>query len=374
MGKDTHKDMLGHSQAKVELYGKYLSKYLFVITQDQHTTHIHLYDMFCGEGIYESEKVGSPIIALRELRKLYTVPERKLPKFIITFNDIDSETIEKLKKNINKVYINKEWNINFFNDDYLNLLPRIISQIAKFKNEKAIIFLDPKGYKEIVIEHIRQLLQGGKSEVLLFLPIRDMYRFSNMSAHQMNSGHEPLQKIMRELFPEGVPSFDSQIDFINKVRKGFKNILPTFYVDTFIIERDKGQFFCLFFFTSHIRGFEKMLDAKWEVDENEGRIWQSYRSEAMFSGSEILDIEGKLKKFLQSDVGKGNGEIYSYCLNEGFLPKHANEIFSDWQQKGILNVVEGNKLARKGAFYLSYNEYKNDPKKVQIKYIPDLFS
>lgn len=373
MAKDTHKEMLEHSQAKVELYGKYLSKYLFVITQDQYTTDIHLYDLFSGEGIYENEKIGSPIIALKELRKLYGTKERKLPNFHITFNDINSEVINKLKINIKSVYINSEWEINFLNDDYLNLLPQVKAHIAKYKDEKAIIFLDPKGYKEIVIEHINQLLTRGKSEVLLFLPIRDMYRFANMSREEMNAGHEPLQKLMQDLFPNGVPYFESQIDFINKVRKGFKNILKKYFVDTFIIEREKGQFFCLFFFTSHIRGFEKMLEAKWEVDENEGRIWRTYRSESMFSGNEILDIESKLK-FLMANTQKGNGDVYSYCLNEGFLPKHANEIFNIWQQQKLLTVTENGKPARKGSFYLNYNEYKNDPNKVQFKYSPDLFS
>ena len=45
MSKDTHKLMLEHSQAKVQLYGSYLSKYLRVISQDKVTTDIHLYDL-----------------------------------------------------------------------------------------------------------------------------------------------------------------------------------------------------------------------------------------------------------------------------------------------------------------------------------------
>ena len=330
MSKNTHKLMLGHSQAKVELYGRYLTKYLRVITQDQYTTDIHIYDLFSGEGIYDGEGKGSPIVALSEVQKLYNT-DKPLPTFHFVFNDIDKAVITKLKENVKSVYTNAAWKINYCNQDYLDLLPSVISEISKYKNEKAIIFLDPKGYKEIKIGQIKSLLQSGKTEVLLFLPIRDMFRFANMDKESTNAGHEPLQKFMTEIFPEGIPRFNSQIDFIYKIRTNFKIQLPDCFVDTFIIERDSGQFFCLFFFTTHIRGFEKMLEAKWEIDEEEGRIWRSERTESMFDTEEVLDITGKLRKII-GDKKCYNGDLYSSCLHEGFLPKHATEILSEWHR------------------------------------------
>ncbi len=35
-----------------------------------------------------------------------------------------------------------------------------------------------------------------------------------------------------------------------------------FFVDSFTIQKDASTVFCMFFFTPHIRGFEKMLEAK----------------------------------------------------------------------------------------------------------------
>ncbi len=40
----------------------------------------------------------------------------------------------------------------------------------------------------------------------------------------------------------------------------------THFVDTFTIQKDAQTVFCLFFFTRHIRGFEKMLEAKWRFN------------------------------------------------------------------------------------------------------------
>ncbi len=372
MVKDTHKLMLDHSKAKVELYGKYLQKYLMVICQDKFTTDVHLYDLFCGEGIYDNYGIGSPIIAIREFKKIYNLPI-SIPNIHLTFNDIGLGVVEKLKENIKKEYEKVNWVIRYFNLNFSEILPQVISEISGFKKEKAIIFIDPKGYKEISITKIRSLLELKKTEVLLFLPIRDMYRFANMKKEKIGPGHEPLLKFMEEILPERVSQFVSQIDFINQLKKGFKNILSEYFVDTFIIERDKGQFFCLFFFTSHIRGYEKMLEAKWELDENEGRIWRVEKSESMFSGNEVLDIEGKLKKYIE-EKRRYNGDIYKFCLQESFLPKHANEILEEWQKRNQVIIVNLNgSPGRKGAFYISYDNFISEPKKIYFEFVLTLF-
>ncbi len=373
MGKDTHKLMLEHSKAKVELYGKYLKKYLRVISQDNHTKGIHLYDLFCGQGIYENGGIGSPIIAQKELSQLYNSRTINFPTFHLTFNDIKLENINLLKENFKKGYINPDWKIRYYNEDYSSLFPQIIEELSSFGKDKGIIFLDPKGYKEININHIKQILQNKKCEVLLFLPIRDMYRFANMKRDNISAGHEPLYKFFEQIFPNEIPKFNSPIDFINKLRKGFKNLLLGKFVDTFILEREQGQFFCMFFFTSHIRGFEKMLEAKWEIDESEGRIWRSEKSESMFSSTEVLNIEDKLRKHLTENKCF-NGNLYSFSLNEGFLPKQINIILDSWQKSNLLNVFdEGGNPARKGAFYIDYNNYSSEPEKVYFQIPLTLF-
>ncbi|HEU5166847.1 MAG TPA: three-Cys-motif partner protein TcmP [Chitinophagaceae bacterium] len=294
MSKDTHKLMLDHSQAKVKLYGDYLAKYLRVIVQDGQTTNIHFYDLFCGEGIYEDGAKGSPIIALDKIRGCYATMEN-MPKVTITFNDISPEVISKLRKSLGSTNIPEQCEVHITNEDYLDIRPNVISEINKFLKEKAVIFLDPKGYKEISVLHIKEFLSNKKTEVLVFLPIRDMYRFAGMDKEKINASHEPLYRLTSEIFPNGVPEYTSQIDFIAKIKDSLKNILPGYYVDTFTLEREPGQFFCLFFFTSNIRGLEKMLETKWEIDSEQGRIWRYERTSSMFSGSELLNFPERLK-------------------------------------------------------------------------------
>lgn len=63
--------MLDHSKAKVLLLQKYLEKYLNIIANDGYTEKINVFDLFCGEGVYENEGEGSPLAILRTLKDLH---------------------------------------------------------------------------------------------------------------------------------------------------------------------------------------------------------------------------------------------------------------------------------------------------------------
>src|SRR5690606_15324166 len=140
---------------------------------------------------------------------------------------------------------------------------------------------------------------------------------------------------------------------------GFKqNLRQEFFVDTFTIQKDNNTVFCLFFFSSHIRGFEKMLEAKWEIDTTQGKGWKYERSGDLFASHKINPLEIELLKILvEKDLN--NKEIYSFTLHKGFLPKHVVEILNQLQVDNRITVIypDGDK-ARKNLFYISYKYFK----------------
>jgi three-Cys-motif partner protein len=87
--------MLEHSKAKVELYGRYLSKYLTILLRDIYTNNIYLYDLFCGAGIYENQGKGSPIVAL-DIIKDALLNSTSKTKIKVLFNDKEESKIESL--------------------------------------------------------------------------------------------------------------------------------------------------------------------------------------------------------------------------------------------------------------------------------------
>jgi three-Cys-motif partner protein len=296
---------------------------------------------------------------------LHTVNSGKIaaiPPINLYFNDIKKEKTDKVEATVKQhnLHDDKYGKLKFTNKDYKEILPKLTEFTNKLKNEKAFIFIDPYGYKEIRATEIKGLLQSKKTEVLLFLPTQFMYRFDEKGTP------ESLIELLDDLlnYQDWKPN-ESVFHFIEQFTDAFKNNLGSeFFVDTFTIQKDKNTVFCLFFFSSHIRGFEKMLEAKWEIDTEAGKGWKYEKSGNLFSVFKTNPLEDALLKFLANNV-RNNKEIYNFTLHSGFLPKHMNEILSALQEKNIISVkLKSGENARKNAFYVNYENYKLDDFKV----------
>lgn len=368
--KKSQKLLLDHSKAKVLLLHKYIEKYLNVITNDRYTKKISIFDLFCGEGIYENSGEGSPIVILKALKELHSKnseANKDTIKVDLVFNDKDKSKIEKLESIIQdrKLHFESFGKLLFRSKDYMDIIENLSAHIQNFDQEKAFIFIDPYGYKEIRASEIKKLLQSKKSEVLLFLPTQFMYRFNEKGTP------EALINIIEELMDldKWKPN-KSVYQFIEQFKTALKNYLgPDFFVDTFTIEKDPSTVFCLFFFSSHIRGFEKMLETKWQIDDDEGKGWSYEKTGDLFANLKTNSLEEKLTSLI-SDIGNKayNSTIYEFTLRNGFLPTHAVEVLNSIQLKGNLDVVaENGEKIRKGAYYINYECYRNSPQRVYFK-------
>jgi|688.fasta_scaffold219925_2 three-Cys-motif partner protein len=363
---DVKKNLLDHSNVKVRLLGEYLKRYLNIISNDGYTERIKIYDLFCGEGLYENNGEGSPLVILRAVKDIHFInvtKVNKMPKIDCQFNDLDIDKVQKVEKVVKEksLYYPNFGEIKYTTNDYLREVKELSEILPKLKNQKAFIFIDPYGYKHIKASDLKSLLAKGNAEVLLFLPTQFMYRFD------INGTPEALIDFIEELTEyKNWKETDSVWGFIDQLKEAFRNYLGLkFYVDTFSIQKDPSTVFCLFFFSSHIKGFEKMLEAKWEIDTEQGKGWNFTGNQpSLFFDHKTNLLEEKLKSFLKKE--RTNGEIYEFTLRSGYLTKHTNEIFYNWQQSGKLEVSAKQKV-RKGAFYISYNYFKNESEKVRFE-------
>lgn len=192
-----------------------------------------------------------------------------------------------------------------------------------------------------------------------------MYRFDS------NGTPEALIDFIEEIvdYKRWKPT-DSVWEFIEQLNAALRNNLgERVFVDTFTIQKDPQTVFCLFFFSSHIKGFEKMLEAKWEIDHEQGKGWHYSRSQSssLFEQLKTHPLELKLRGFLRDNV-RTNGAIYEFTLRSGFLPKHACEVFENLQENGELVVrSRTGEKARRKAFYLNYKTYRDEHDKVSFK-------
>jgi len=351
-------NLLDHSKAKVKLLEEYIKRYLNIISNDKYTEIIHIHDLFCGQGLYENGEHGSPLVALKQIRQVYfeIINKRtpKQPKINCHFNDIEFSKIEILKNSINcsSLHYPNIGEVNLTTNDYKVEVEKLKEKFANFKHEKAFVFIDPYGYKELVANDIKDLLGSHKkSEILVWLPIQFMYRFAG-------EGTPPtLKNFMSDLRVEKEAQKSKNVwEFILILKNGFQNFLGNnFFVDHFSLKKEENAVFCLFFFTSHIRGFEKMLESKWEIDTEEGRGWKyTGNSPGLFFDQKTNELEMLLKEYIR-EGRRYNYDVYEFTLRKGYLPKHATEILSNLQKNKILDVFLANgEKARKNSFYIKY--------------------
>lgn len=369
--KESQNILLAHSEAKVKLFGQYIQKYLHIIANDGYTEQIHLYDLFCGPGIYDNNGEGSPIIALKKLKQTYYqfINERPggLPKINCNFNDIDPDLISRLQENIanKKLHYDNYGELNLTTEDYIEIVGKLSIQFKKLNNEKAFVFIDPYGYKEVKASHISELLDcNKKSEVLLWLPIQFMYRFSEKGTPDVLKSFNHQLGIEKEN-----KSIKNVWQYILELKNGFQHLLgQDYFVDNFTLRKEENTVFCLFFFSSHIRGYEKMLETKWELDTEAGRGWKyNGHIKDLFSGQETNRLEELLLSYLKED-SRSNGMLFEFTLRQGFLPKHLNQILKELQKNEKIEVQKKDGTnARKSAFYINYDAYKSEYDKVTIK-------
>jgi len=344
------KNLFEHSEAKVKLYSRYLSIYLNVLSRT-HVKNIHLFDLFCGEGIYEDGGKGSPLAALECIKNHYYGNGEHCPNLFLTFNDNEYSKIEpqklkidRVKENAEKIFKPDNVKIGYASIDYSIIIEKVIDRTGKLKNdERALVFIDPCGYKEIKPIDIRRLLENGKTEVLLFLPIYFMSRFAVKAKDEEYKGGESLRNFLGELFGSinNLPNYKNQNEFIFLIQEEFKKFLGLKYVDSFKIERENNQWFSLYFFTNNPKGFLKMLESKWALDKKHGAGFKQGDGHMldMFDEISLTHYDKKVLEFLKQNSAATNEDLRNFGIENNFLPKHTKQVLDELKKKHEIEII-----------------------------------
>lgn len=381
--KTSSKDiMLPHSAAKVEFYEKYLERYLAVMNGSQWFDTVHIYDVFCGRGVYDDGGLGSPIRAVRTIIKTKQAKPSNT-RFVLHLNDLNPEHISKVKDYVEANYpdFRNYCTIMSSNMDAEVLLDELCYKLSNTpNNERNLLFIDPYGYKSIHKETLYKLMANGKTEILLFLAVSFMHRFRQYAFEEdSNEGVKRLREFIGSFFSPSHPvrqqhEMDVR-EYIRYLSRAF-SFDDRFYSTAYHIERDSNSYFALFFICSNLYGFHKILEVKWNLDEEDGNGFQQpdlmmdlfadfnkqERQREMFE-----TLRTSLIEYLRTS--RTNAALYEFVLKQEFLPHHAGTILKDLQNNGQLNVRSfiGTKPVRKGTFYLTYDGYKNPSVVIEIK-------
>lgn len=363
---DTKKNLYEHSAAKVELYTLYLERYLVILDKNDYINQINLYDVFCGLGIYENGGKGSPVQAF-ELVKALKDQGKVSKKICLWLNDFNPNRVNRVRKYIDDNYSGQTYcDIKYTSleaGDCLREIQSYISQNNKYSHN--LLFIDPYGYKTIKRSSIDAVMSLGHAEVLVFLPVDDIYRFAGYAlAHKEEAQFAPLAEFLSDFFKPGhkvlTGDVQSERELIDYLCEAFSEN-RSYYSTSYYIERSANKYYALFFVTKNALGCEKMLEVKWILDEASGKGFKKEEPNLfsdIFLEEDQKDMSNLLRDnmvaFLRTD--KTNEEIYDFVLRKGFLPKHANEVLRSLQNTGQLFVSgtgTGDKI-RKGTFHIKY--------------------
>lgn len=362
-----------HSLAKIALYKKYLSIYLNVLASTPFKT-IYLLDLFAGEGRDVDGKACSSIAAIEAVKNHFATADHVCKKIIIFLNDSGNSVVEKSIKKIDRVkrfaeevILPTQYKIVYSEENFENIIGSVIQRLDKLdSSEKAFCFFDPWGYKYSKPQILKGLLANGNTELLLFMPICFIHRFAAKALKDEDySAGQHIEEFITELYENDVPEIKTQVSFIKGILRQFKKYLKVGYVDVMFIEKEKNQFFAIYFFSNSKRGFQKMLEAKWSIDEKDGKVFSVNKNQFGNDLFESVDHENYsflLYEELKKRKGMTNQEIFDFGLENNHLPKHSRKVLEELKKERKIKVTtEG------GADAIGYYLEDEHLKKIFVK-------
>ncbi len=358
------------TKLKLEIFRGYIREWLPVFLSKAHFKEAHIYDFFSGPGTDATGNPGSPLVILEELDK-YVQSERTVlasgVKIILHFNDKDCDKIMKLKEKVGQSMGVLPYEVRYtameFRLAFMDSLDSI--QDASTAN---LVIMDQFGIKEVNRDIFETLVHCSATDILFFISSSFIKRFINEESVQ-NYFNIPKESICR---------VDAKSIHRYICKEFYKKLVPQgkkYHVVPFSIEKDGGSnIYGIIFGSGHLLGLYKFLRVCWDKDKVTGEANYDIDDDIVRGGQMALfDEHGVIKKqdqfqrsltdFIRQNK-PDNRELYEFVLGNGFLPRHANDILRDEQQRGALSVIDlrtGQK-ARYRAFYLRYEEYTGKPK------------
>jgi len=325
MSKDFFKKFTEDTNVKLELYEDYLTEWLpvFISSDFPFRKTVNILDLFCGPGKDEQGTFGSPLLALKVLKKYEGFVFKTTAKINLYFNDKNPEFIEQLKANVEEIgYNKKKIELHFSSSEFDDYYPSIKTIT---KNSANLIFLDQFGIKYVTQEKFSELVQLRVSDLIFFISSSTFKRFHN---------DENVNKVI------GIESEEIQeMDFYKihrLVHQAYLNFVPdhhSYGLAPFSIKKGTNVY-GLIFGSGHPLGLEKFLDICWQKDEITGEANFDIQGDVrrkttptLFDKEEELQskisvFQHELEESIINGKTKSDIEIYLFAINRGFTNKH----------------------------------------------------
>lgn len=312
---------------KLKIFEDYFKEWLpvFVSSDKPFWKKIQIFDLFAGMGKDENGILGSPLRILNELNKWKTTITLHNLEISVVFNEFSQKNYEGLINNIANYQDNKTYKLQIFNDDFKVIFDRYYPSMKESAN---FLFLDQNGIKQITEEVFKKIIVLQQTDFIFFISSSFIKRFAEVDSFKKhlnitrqaldNKSYYHIHRIVLDYYRALVPN--------NK----------QYFLAPFSIKKPAG-IYGLIFGTNHIYGLEKFLSVCWKHDTLTGEANFDIDNEKIDMAKpslfeqfnvpkKIQVFEDNLRQRILSRILKSDLEVYTYTLQEGFLPKHANKV------------------------------------------------
>tara|TARA_R110002124_G_scaffold133335_1_gene295949 strand:- start:166 stop:1260 length:1095 start_codon:yes stop_codon:yes gene_type:complete len=328
------------TNVKLELYRAYLKKWfpVFIAAHKPFVQVVNLFDLFCGTGRDSEGTAGSPIIALEVLKEYEDLVKSTDVQINLFFNDQNKQFLEQLDANINDLEYDKEnINIHFYNEDFVDLFPKLLPKTKKAAN---LMFLDQFGIKYVNKERFKTLIELPVTDLMFFISSSTFNRFPNdpnvidiigMDSQQIQDApFYDIHRLVHVKYSDLIPENHSYGLAPFSIRKG-------------------TNIYGLIFGSGHPLGLEKFLEICWDLDGITGEANFDIQGDQSIQIQPSLFEEDnkqtKLSKFedrlkshifdgtLQSDI-----DVFLYAINNGFIARHVIPVIKKMKDEKLIKV------------------------------------
>jgi three-Cys-motif partner protein len=321
-----------HTLAKLDILRRYLGAWFSILYNVPSVGELVYIDAGCGPGQYVDGEDGSPVLALK------TAALSKNPRSIKTrfyFIDHTPAILALAKENCAKVNgpINSER--QFINDSIDGALPRLIDILKLLDTSSSFlipIFVFIDGYGNASpMNLLWQILERRSSEIFILYSSKDTFR---------NINHpEGRTRIVEAFGTDAVLDIpeEERVLFYHKQLRRRADFVSAFEMQ----KTSRHTFHHLFFATNNPKGFIRMKEAMWKVDQSGDLRFSdalAASDSAIFDGN-IVAPETLRHELCHQYSGKSVlcEKMRDFVeLNTNYLDKHKRQVLIEMQDSKLI--------------------------------------
>ncbi len=372
------------TQLKLELFRRHMRNWIPVFLtrhrDGKPNRPVHIFDFFAGPGRDSKGAPGSPLIVTQELRafcEAHAALRAEKPSVTLHFSDSAPQHVGTLSENLRDVFCPKGCCRSLVINAAFAEALEDAWPVLRNPSEACLVIMDQFGLKEVTPAVLNRLAACPVTDVLFFISSSFIRRFA---------GEPSIQQYFK-VTPEELQN--SEYRLIHRfICEYFRSQLPpqtTYHLAPFSIKKGANIYGVVFGSGSYL-GLHKFLQACWELDGVTGEANYPVDGDLAWKQKTLFDEYNVIKKHdmfkrelaehIQAQTGNGpfggatNGDLFELTCRLGFLPTHTTTELKALQSDGRINVIETStgEYARKGAFYVSWNEYRDRDKKHRVAF------